>query len=78
MEMKVFKKPDAEDKDIYLHLIQEGGGITLQAVNAITGNPISGGCILTITAEGKLHRIPLISPCVGLSLDGDYRINLVD
>jgi hypothetical protein len=70
MNIQVFDKDEAKERQIYFKLIPFYQGISLCVVDSI-GNTVAGGIVLSITQDGKLLPHIALNPDVGLSVVND-------
>lgn len=76
MKLEIFGQSTKKEPILRLKLAHSGDGdVTLVAVDE-RGDRVDRGNILTITSNGKLMRHSWINENLGLSLDGNRRIEL--
>lgn len=75
MSFKVFGTP--VEKQVFLKLAEVEGCIMLQAVDQY-GARVPQGNIMKITTDGKLYRCSSVNPDIGLKLDDDGCVLVVD
>ena len=77
MLFKVFDDKDTKEKEVLLRLKQVGKNVHLIAVDS-KGFALGGGKILAITEEGFIRLHGNIDPEIGLKLDDDGCIRIVE
>lgn len=60
----------------HLRLFQEGSTVKLYVVDPRTGEPLVGGCVVTIQNDGTLFLGDGLKPEFGFSLDTQGRIQI--